>query len=63
LSPTKYYSCDKFKEDEVDGTCGEYGAKRNAYRDLVGKPEGKKPLGRPRLRWKADITMDFVGIE
>jgi hypothetical protein len=27
------------------------GEKRNAYRLLVGKPEGKRPLGRPRLRW------------
>jgi hypothetical protein len=27
------------------------GEKRNAYRILLGKPEGKKPLGRPRRRW------------
>jgi hypothetical protein len=27
------------------------GEKRNAYRILVGKPERKRPLGRPRLRW------------
>jgi hypothetical protein len=33
--------------------------KRNAYRLLVGKPEGKKPLGRPRLRWVDYIKMDF----
>jgi len=26
---------------------------------LVGKPEGKKPLGRPRLRWEGNINMDF----
>jgi hypothetical protein len=31
------------------------GAKRNAYRILVGKPEGKRPLGRPRRRWMDDI--------
>jgi hypothetical protein len=31
---------------------------RNAYRILVGKPEGKRPLGRPRLRW-VDIKMDL----
>ena len=30
---------------------------RNAYRVLVGKPEGKKPLGRPRRRWEDNIKM------
>jgi hypothetical protein len=34
------------------------GEKRNAYRILVGKPEGKKPLGRPRHRWENNIKMD-----
>ena len=29
------------------------------YRILVGKPEGKKPLGRPRLRWEDNIKMDL----
>jgi hypothetical protein len=33
--------------------------KRNAYRLLVGKPEGKRPLGRPRRRWVDNIRMDF----
>jgi hypothetical protein len=32
-------------------------AKRNAYRLLVGKPEGKRPLGRPRRRWVDNIIM------
>jgi hypothetical protein len=31
------------------------GEKRNAYRLLVGKPEGKRPLGRPKLRWVDNI--------
>jgi hypothetical protein len=35
------------------------GEKRNAYRLLVGKPEGKKPLGRPRRRRADNIRMDF----
>jgi hypothetical protein len=34
------------------------GEKRNAYRILVGKPEGKRPLGRPRCRWEDNIKMD-----
>jgi hypothetical protein len=33
--------------------------KRNAYRILVGKPEGKRPLGRPRRRWVDNITTDL----
>jgi hypothetical protein len=33
--------------------------KRNAYRILVGKPEGKRPLGRPRRRWVDNIEMGF----
>jgi hypothetical protein len=32
---------------------------RNAYRILVGKPEGKRPLGRPRRRWVENIKMDL----
>jgi hypothetical protein len=35
------------------------GAKRNAYRLLVGKPEGKRPLGRSRRRWVDNIRMDL----
>jgi hypothetical protein len=34
------------------------GEKRNAYMILVGKPEGKRPLGRPRCRWVDSIKMD-----
>ena len=32
---------------------------RNAYRILVGKPEGERPLGRPRRRWEDNIRMDL----
>ena len=32
---------------------------RNAYRDLVGNPEGKRPSGRPRRRWEDNIKMDL----
>jgi hypothetical protein len=35
------------------------GEKRNAYRILVGNPEGKRPLGRPRRRWDDNIRMDL----
>jgi hypothetical protein len=36
--------------------------KRNAYRILAGKPEGKRPLGRPRIRWEDNIKMDLIEI-
>jgi hypothetical protein len=36
--------------------------KRNAYRLLVGKPEGKRSLGRPRRRWVDNIRMDLVEV-
>jgi hypothetical protein len=35
------------------------GEKRNAYRLLVGKPKGKRPLGRPSHRWEDNIKMDL----
>ena len=35
------------------------GKERGAYRVLVGKPEGKRPLGRPRRRWVGDNRMDI----
>jgi hypothetical protein len=38
------------------------GEKRNAYRILVGKPEGKRPLGRWRRRWVDNIKTDLRGI-
>jgi hypothetical protein len=36
-----------------------YGERRVAYRVLVGKPEGKRPLGRPGRRWEDNIKMDL----
>jgi hypothetical protein len=38
------------------------GEKRNAYRLLVGKLEGRRPLGRPRHRWVDNIKVDLGGI-
>jgi hypothetical protein len=35
------------------------GEKRNAYMILVGMPEGKRPLGRPRYKWENNIKMDL----
>jgi hypothetical protein len=35
------------------------GKKRNANRSLVGEPEGKRPLGKPRRRWEDNIKLDL----
>ena len=39
------------------------GEKRGVYRVLVGKPEGKRPLGRPRRRWVDNIRMDLKEVD
>jgi hypothetical protein len=41
------------------------GEVRGVYRVLVGRPEGKRPLGRPRRRWEDNIKMDLreIGID
>jgi transcription termination factor 2 len=41
------------------GHVARMGEKRNAYRILVGKPEGKRPLGRHRRRWEDNIRLDL----
>ncbi|KAJ4425779.1 hypothetical protein ANN_27404 [Periplaneta americana] len=41
------------------GHVARMGESRNAYRVLVGRPEGKRPLGRPRRRWEDNIKMDL----
>jgi hypothetical protein len=39
------------------------GEKKNAYRTFVGKPEGKRPLGRPRCTWVDNVKIDLKDIE
>jgi hypothetical protein len=41
------------------GHVARMGSKRNAYEILVGKPEGKGPLGRPRHMWVDNVKMDL----
>jgi hypothetical protein len=54
-------------EDEVGGICNTLGGGegRGVYRVLVGRPEGKRPLGKPRRRWEDNIKMDLreIGID
>jgi hypothetical protein len=51
----EYNQNDEVKEDEMGRACSMNGAKRNAYRILVEKQEGKRPLGRPRHRWEDNV--------
>ena len=50
---------DKIKKNEMGGACGANGEGRGVYRVLVGKPEGKRPVGRPRGRWDDNIKIDL----
>jgi hypothetical protein len=45
------------------GHVAQMGEKRNMYRLLVGKPEGERPLGRPRCRWMDNIKMGLLEME
>jgi hypothetical protein len=49
----------KSKRMRWEGHIERMAEKRNAYRILVGKPEGKKPLGRPGRRWVGNIKTDL----
>jgi hypothetical protein len=53
---TQHCSGDQIEKNEVDEASRCMGESRNVYRVLVGKPEGKRPLGRPRCRWEDIIT-------
>jgi hypothetical protein len=54
------YLGDKIKKNEMSWSCSIYmGESRDAYRILVRKSEGMRPLGRPRHRWEINIKMDL----
>ena len=44
---------------EIGGACSTYGGRKGAYRILVGKPEEKRPFGRPRRRREGNIKPDL----
>ena len=46
----------------MSGACSTYGEERGVYSVLVGKPEGKRLLGRPRRRWEDNIKVDLQEI-
>ena len=47
----------------MGGACTAYGVRRGAFRAVVGKPEGKRPLGRSRRRSEDNIKMDLQEVE
>jgi hypothetical protein len=49
----------------MGGACSTWGVRRGAYRVLVGKPEGKRTLGRPRRTWEDNIKVGLteIGLE
>ena len=49
----------KSRRIRLAGHVAHMGERRGVYRIMVGKPEGKKPLGRPRRRWEDNIKMDL----
>ena len=50
---------DKIEKNEMGWACGANGGGEGVYRVLLGKPEVRRPLGRPRRRWVDNIRMDF----
>jgi hypothetical protein len=49
-------------ESEVGKSCSTHARMINAYKVLDGKPEGSRPLGRPKCGWTGDIKIDFKDI-
>jgi hypothetical protein len=47
------------EKNYMSGSCSAYGERRNVCRVSVGKPEEKRPLGRPRLRWEDNIKVNL----
>ena len=62
----KVHQCDLIKSRRMRwaGHVARMGERRGIYRVLVGKPEGKRALGKPRLRWEDNIKIDLqeVGV-
>jgi len=47
------------EKNAIGRACSTYGGEESVYRILVRKPEGKRPLGRPKRIWENNIKMDF----
>ena len=60
---TKYHSGDQIKKMRRAGHVACMGDRRGAYRVLVRRPEGRRPLGRSRRRWEDNIKLDLQDVE
>jgi hypothetical protein len=47
------------KEDKISGSRRTHSVESNAYKILIRKSEGRRPLGKPRCRWKKNYKMDL----
>jgi hypothetical protein len=56
---THYSSGDKIEKNGTGVACSAYGGEERPIQGFVGKPEGKRLLGRPRFKWKDNIKMDL----
>jgi len=64
LLPTgRFFSIQCSPITEMSGACSTYWEGRDAHRVLVEKPEGNRPLGRPRRSWEDNIKMDLQEVE
>jgi hypothetical protein len=61
-APAIFFRIIKSRRMRWAGHVARMGEKRNVYRLLVGKPEEKRPLGRPRCSWIYNIKMDLIEI-
>jgi hypothetical protein len=57
--PRKYFSVDKIEKNEMGRACRNIRERKVASRVLVGKPDVKRLLGRPRRRWEDNIKVDL----
>ena len=55
-----YYIRKYVEKNETGGACSTIGDRSGVYSVLVGKPEGKGALGKPRRRWEDNIKMDIM---
>ena len=62
VNHTQYCAGIKSRRMRCAGHVAHMGERSGVYRVLIGKPEGKSPLGRPRRRWEDSIKMDLLEV-